>query len=111
MVRGSEFEKDAYHLVVHACVFNAKGEMLIQQIQYKAEEQAIKVILTEESFLMIFITKGVRSPSIPYPKEFGNTFFIICKLQAMKKDFFTYVKNFHDYEYDIINTDIKKGQP
>lgn len=33
MVRGSEFEKDAYHLVVHACVFNAKGEMLIQQRQ------------------------------------------------------------------------------
>lgn len=29
--------------------------------------------------------------------------------EAMKKDFFTYVKNFHDYEYDIINTDIKKG--
>lgn len=33
MVRGSEFEKGAYHLVVHACIFNSKGEMLIQQRQ------------------------------------------------------------------------------
>lgn len=33
MVRGGKFEKGAYHLVVHACVFNSKGEMLIQQRQ------------------------------------------------------------------------------
>lgn len=33
MVRGSEFQKGDYHLVVHACIFNAKGEMLIQQRQ------------------------------------------------------------------------------
>lgn len=31
MVRGNPFEKDCYHLVVHACIFNSKGEMLIQQ--------------------------------------------------------------------------------
>ena len=33
MVRGSEFEDDAYHLVVHVCIFNDKKEMLIQQRQ------------------------------------------------------------------------------
>lgn len=33
MVRGTEFESGAYHLVVHACIFNTKGEMLIQQRQ------------------------------------------------------------------------------
>ncbi len=33
MVRGSDFEKDAYHMVVHACIFNTRDEMLIQQRQ------------------------------------------------------------------------------
>jgi isopentenyldiphosphate isomerase len=33
MVRGEPFEKDNYHLVVHVCVFNSNGEMLIQQRQ------------------------------------------------------------------------------
>ena len=33
MIRGSEFEDNAYHLVVHVCIFNNKGEMLIQQRQ------------------------------------------------------------------------------
>ena len=33
MVAGKKFEKDGYHLVVHGCIFNSKGEMLIQQRQ------------------------------------------------------------------------------
>lgn len=33
MVKGKKFEEGAYHLVVHACIFNLKGEMLIQQRQ------------------------------------------------------------------------------
>lgn len=33
MVRGEPFQKHSYHLVVHACIFNSKGEMLIQQRQ------------------------------------------------------------------------------
>lgn len=33
MVRGGEFPEGAYHMVVHVCIFNAKGEMLIQQRQ------------------------------------------------------------------------------
>lgn len=33
MARGGEFEKDAYHLVVHVCIFNSEGHMLIQQRQ------------------------------------------------------------------------------
>ncbi len=33
MERGSQSKKGAYHLVVHVCIFNAKGEMLIQQRQ------------------------------------------------------------------------------
>ncbi|SJZ95633.1 NUDIX hydrolase [Anaerorhabdus furcosa] len=33
MIRGDEFENDSYHLVVHACIFNSKNEMLIQQRQ------------------------------------------------------------------------------
>ncbi len=33
MVRGSEFMPGDYHLVVHVCIFNSKGEMLIQQRQ------------------------------------------------------------------------------
>jgi len=33
MVRGEPIEKNNYHLVVHVCVFNSHGEMLIQQRQ------------------------------------------------------------------------------
>ena len=33
MLRGSYSKKGEYHIVVHACVFNSKGEMLIQQRQ------------------------------------------------------------------------------
>lgn len=31
--RGTKFGENQYHLVVHACIFNSKGEMLIQQRQ------------------------------------------------------------------------------
>ncbi|WP_336511468.1 NUDIX hydrolase [Alteribacter salitolerans] len=31
--RGDLFEANAYHLVVHVCIFNERGEMLIQQRQ------------------------------------------------------------------------------
>lgn len=33
MNRGERFEQGAYHLVVHVCLFNKHGEMLIQQRQ------------------------------------------------------------------------------
>ena len=33
MVRDSAFAPDSYHMVVHVCIFNSKGEMLIQQRQ------------------------------------------------------------------------------
>ena len=33
MERGSHFPDGAMHLVVHICIFNAQGEMLIQQRQ------------------------------------------------------------------------------
>ena len=33
MVRGAEFAPDSYHMVVHVCMFNSRGEMLIQQRQ------------------------------------------------------------------------------
>ncbi len=33
MKRGDEFLPDTYHLAVHVCIFNSKGEMLIQQRQ------------------------------------------------------------------------------
>lgn len=33
MVRGGDFPENGYHVVVHICVFNTKGEMLIQQRQ------------------------------------------------------------------------------
>lgn len=33
MVRGEAFAEGDYHLVVHVCIFNSKGEMLIQQRQ------------------------------------------------------------------------------
>jgi isopentenyldiphosphate isomerase len=33
MVRGSDFNKGDYHMVVHICIFNSKNEMLIQQRQ------------------------------------------------------------------------------
>lgn len=33
MVRGAAFDNDSFHLVVHACIFNSRGEMLIQQRQ------------------------------------------------------------------------------
>lgn len=31
MVRGSKFKEDTYHMVVHVCIFNLEGKMLIQQ--------------------------------------------------------------------------------
>ena len=31
MQRGEPFPADAYHLTVHVCIFNSKGEMLIQR--------------------------------------------------------------------------------
>lgn len=33
MTRGAEFAEGDYHLVIHVCIFNSKGEMLIQQRQ------------------------------------------------------------------------------
>lgn len=33
IMRGDELKSGEYHLVVHACIFNSKGEMLIQQRQ------------------------------------------------------------------------------
>ena len=33
MDRGVKIKPGDYHLVVHVCIFNAKGEMLIQQRQ------------------------------------------------------------------------------
>lgn len=33
MIRGGEFKENAYHLVVHVCIFNSNDEMLIQQRQ------------------------------------------------------------------------------
>ena len=33
MVRGGKYEKDAYHIVIHVCIFNHDGKMLIQQRQ------------------------------------------------------------------------------
>lgn len=33
MVRGDSFEDGAFHMVVHVCIFNSRGQMLIQQRQ------------------------------------------------------------------------------
>lgn len=33
MVRGSKFKENTYHLIVHVCIFNLEGKMLIQQRQ------------------------------------------------------------------------------
>lgn len=33
MIRGSKFKENTYHLVVHVCIFNLEGKMLIQQRQ------------------------------------------------------------------------------
>lgn len=33
MVRGEAFKKGDYHIVIHICLFNSNGEMLIQQRQ------------------------------------------------------------------------------
>jgi len=33
MLRGSQFEPDTYHMVVHVCIFRSDGKMLIQQRQ------------------------------------------------------------------------------
>ena len=32
-VRGEKLEKGAYHMVIHVCIFNSEGKMLIQQRQ------------------------------------------------------------------------------
>jgi isopentenyldiphosphate isomerase len=33
MIRGSKFKENTYHMVVHVCIFNSDGKMLIQQRQ------------------------------------------------------------------------------
>lgn len=33
LTRGVPLEKGDYHTVIHVCIFNSKGEMLIQQRQ------------------------------------------------------------------------------
>lgn len=33
MVRGYEFEEGSHHMVIHVCIFNSQGKMLIQQRQ------------------------------------------------------------------------------
>lgn len=33
MIRGSKFKENTYHMVVHVCIFNSEGKMLIQQRQ------------------------------------------------------------------------------
>lgn len=33
IVRGETFPEDCYHIVVHVCIFNSEGKMLIQQRQ------------------------------------------------------------------------------
>jgi isopentenyldiphosphate isomerase len=38
MIRGDSFEEGAYHLVIHVCLFNPLGEMLIQQRQETKED-------------------------------------------------------------------------
>lgn len=38
MNRGDTFEEGAYHLVIHVCLFNQRGEMLIQQRQPTKED-------------------------------------------------------------------------
>ncbi|RFE02204.1 Nudix hydrolase [Streptococcus parauberis] len=38
MIRGNQFEDGDLHLVVHLCIFNTKGEMLIQQRQKDKED-------------------------------------------------------------------------
>ncbi|SDJ16413.1 NUDIX hydrolase [Salimicrobium halophilum] len=37
MKRGDAFEQGAYHVVIHVCLFNPRGEMLIQQRQPEKE--------------------------------------------------------------------------
>lgn len=37
MIRENSFAEGDYHLVVHVCIFNSKGEMLIQQRKYFKE--------------------------------------------------------------------------
>lgn len=37
MERGAHFEPDTYHLVVHVCIFNTEGKMLIQKRQEDKE--------------------------------------------------------------------------
>ncbi len=38
MIRSHQFEEGDLHLVVHLCIFNTKGEMLIQQQQKDKED-------------------------------------------------------------------------
>lgn len=37
MVRGQRIPEDEFHIVVHVCIFNAEGQMLIQQRQSNKE--------------------------------------------------------------------------
>ncbi|HEL1335934.1 TPA: NUDIX domain-containing protein [Streptococcus equi subsp. zooepidemicus] len=106
MERGAAFVEGAYHLVVHACVFNDKGEMLIQQRQKDKEgwpsywditvggsalagetsQEAVMRELKEELGLALDLA-GVRPHfSITFDNGFDDTFLILQAVRWASRD-------------------------
>lgn len=104
MERGAAFVEGAYHLVVHACVFNDKGEMLIQQRQKDKEgwpgywditvggsalagetsQEAVMRELKEELGLALDLA-GVRPHfSITFDNGFDDTFLVLQAVDVTK---------------------------
>ncbi|MDV5973583.1 UNVERIFIED_CONTAM: NUDIX domain-containing protein [Streptococcus canis] len=101
MERGSSFKQGDYHLVVHICLFNDKGEMLIQQRQAdkagwpglwdvtvggsalagETAQQAAMRELEEELGLSLELT-GVRPHfTINFGEGFDDTFLVQASVE------------------------------
>lgn len=69
MVRGEPFREGDYHLVVHVCIFNRRGEMLIQQRQLFKEGWPDMWDLTVGGSA----TRGDTSQSGSFKRDSGRT--------------------------------------
>ncbi|KHD46685.1 NUDIX hydrolase [Streptococcus hongkongensis] len=98
MIRGNQFKEGDLHLVVHLCIFNTKGDMLIQQRQKNKEgfpnmwdvsvggsalagetpQQAIMREAQEELGISIDLSKSRPQFTINFEQGFDDTFLVIA---------------------------------
>lgn len=115
MIRGQAFPEGARHLVVHVCLFNDKGQMLIQQrhkdkdswpefwdvtvggsaLAGENAQQAAMREVKEEIGLSIDLTETLPAFTINFENGFDDTFLVV-------RDFNIEDINFPDNEVQAV---------